>query len=121
MEDTRYLFRRNRTWCVKVSVPRALRDALGYDLRRSLNTESIDEARKSRDAVVAEFREQIRNARESLEQKRACKDPATADDKNGFPILHREDFSDVTFLLEVEAPLLARERPYPSLNWVCFE
>jgi NAD(P)H-flavin reductase len=108
MEDSRYLFRRNRTWCVKVSVPRVLRDALGYDLRRSLHTESIDAARQARDAVVAEFREQIRNAREALDHKRACKDPATADDESGFPIRRREDFSDVTFLLEVEAPLLAR-------------
>ncbi len=108
MEDSRYLFRRNQTWWVKIAVPRALRDALGYDLRRSLHTESIDEARKARDAVVTEFREQISEARESLVQSRACKEPATADDENGFLILRREDFSDVTFLLEVEASLLAR-------------
>ncbi len=108
MEDSRYLFQRNRTWWVKIAVPRALRDALGYDLRRSLHTESIDEARKARDAVVAEFREQIREARETLVQNRACKEPATTDDENGFLIVRREDFSDVTFLLEVEAPMLAR-------------
>jgi NAD(P)H-flavin reductase len=108
MEDTRYLFRRNRTWWAKVSVPRALRDTLGYDLRCSLHTQSLDQARRARDAVVLEFRQQIVAARELLEQKRACREPATADDENGFLILRREDFSDVTFLLEVEAPLLAR-------------
>ena len=108
MEDTRYLFRRNQTWWAKVSVPLALHDALGYDLRCSLHTQSVDEARKARDAVVLEFRRKIGEARESLEQKRACKEPTTADDENGFLILRREDFSDVTFLLEVEAPLMAR-------------
>lgn len=108
MEDTRYLFRRNRTWWVKVSVPKVLRDELGYDLRCSLHTESLDEARKARDVAMPEFRRRIREARASLQQTRACKEPAMADDESGFLILRREDFSDVTFLLEVEAPLLAR-------------
>jgi hypothetical protein len=36
--DTRYLFKRDKTWWVKVAVPRTLRDELGYDLRRSLHT-----------------------------------------------------------------------------------
>jgi NAD(P)H-flavin reductase len=108
MDDTRYLFQRNRTWWVKVAVPRTLRAALGYDLRRSLQTESLDEARAARDAVVAEFRQQIRDARDAQAQTHACKEPAVADDKNGFLIVAREDYSDVTFMLEVRAPLLAR-------------
>lgn len=108
MDDTRYLFQRNRTWWVKVAVPRTLRETLGYDLRRSLQTESLDEAREARDAVVAEFRQQIRDARESMQQTRACKESAIPDDENGFLILDREDLSDVTFQLEVEAPLMAR-------------
>jgi NAD(P)H-flavin reductase len=108
MDDTRYLYHRNRTWWVKIAVPRTLRETLGYDLRRSLHTESLDEAREARDAIVAEFRGQIRDARKSLQQTRACKEPAMPDDENGFLILRREDFSDVTFLLEVEAPLMAR-------------
>ena len=32
--DTKYLFKRNNTWWVKVAVPRSLRKSLGYDLRR---------------------------------------------------------------------------------------
>ena len=67
MDDTRYLYHRNRTWWVKIAVPRTLRSELGYDLRRSLHTESLDEARKARDPIVAEFRNQISDARESLE------------------------------------------------------
>jgi hypothetical protein len=39
--DTKYLFKRNNTWWVKVSVPRSLRKTLGYDLRRSLHTHDI--------------------------------------------------------------------------------
>jgi len=108
MDDTRYLFQRNRTWWVKVAVPRTLRETLGYDLRRSLHTDNLETARAARDTIVAEFREQIREARRSLEHTRACRQPALQDDRNGFLILRREDYSDVTFLLEVEAPLLAR-------------
>ncbi|MDH5622582.1 MAG: sulfide/dihydroorotate dehydrogenase-like FAD/NAD-binding protein [Gammaproteobacteria bacterium] len=108
MNDTKYLYQRNRVWYVKVAVPRTLRAALGYDLRRSLQTESLEAAKTARDAVVAEFRQQIRDARAALKQTRACKEPAVPDDRNGFLIVAREDYSDVTFMLEVKAPLLAR-------------
>ena len=57
--DTRYLFKRDKTWWVKVAVPRTLRDELGYDLRRSLQTRDLNAARKTRWAVVEEFREEI--------------------------------------------------------------
>jgi len=46
--DTRYLFKRDKTWWVKVAVPRTLRDELGYDLRRSLQTHDLEAARESR-------------------------------------------------------------------------
>ena len=108
MADTRYLFQRNRTWWAKVAVPRTLRDALGYDLRRSLKTTDLDKALLRRDAVVSELKQQIADARKGQESTRACRTPVVPDDENGFPIVRREDFSDVTFLLEVEAPLLAR-------------
>ena len=108
MQDTKYLFQRNQIWWVKVAVPRTLREVLGYDLRRSLQTADLDEARRAREPVVREFREQITAARKRQEPTRACRTPAAADDENGFPILRRENFSDVTFLLEVEAPMLAR-------------
>ncbi len=57
--DTRYLFKRDKTWWVKVAVPRTLRDELGYDLRRSLHTRDLDAARKTRWAVIEEFRDEI--------------------------------------------------------------
>lgn len=108
MKDSKYLFQRNQTWWVKVAVPRTLRDALGYDLRRSLYTRNVDDARVMRDPVVAELKKKISDARKVQLMNRACREPAVADDENGFEILIREDFSDVTFLLEVDAPLLAR-------------
>ena len=108
MADTKYLFQRNDTWWVKVAVPRVLRDTLGYDLRRSLHTKDLDEAISIRDPVVRELRQEIAEARAKAKSGRACKEPAVPDDPNGFEILRREDFSDVTFLLEVDAPLLAR-------------
>ena len=108
MKDTKYLFQRNKTWWVKVAVPSALRERLGYDLRQSLHTHRIDEARAARDKVVGELFQQINDARDGPPKSRACKEPTVPDDENGFEILAREDFSDVTFLLEVDAPLLAR-------------
>lgn len=108
MEDTKYLFRRDQNWWVKMAVPRTLRDALGYDLRRSLHTDDLDEARARRDALVPELRQEISDARARLRGSRACRESAVPDDESGFEIVTREDFSDVTFLLEVEAPLLAR-------------
>jgi NAD(P)H-flavin reductase len=108
MKDTRYLFRRNRIWWVKVAVPRTLRDALGYDLRRSLQTEDLDEARAARDEIVAGFRQQIQAARDAQQQTNACRTPAVPDSDNGFLIVDRQDYSHVTFRLDVEAPMLAR-------------
>jgi NAD(P)H-flavin reductase len=108
MQDTRYLFQRNQTWWVKVAVPRTLREQLGFDLRRSLHTRDLGEAIARRDAVVQELRTRISAAREARKPTRACRSSTVPDDENGFLILKREDFSSVTFLLEVEAPLLAR-------------
>lgn len=107
MQDTKYLFQRNQTWWVKVAVPRTLRDTLGFDLRRSLRTQDLDEAIAVRDPVVKKLRQEIQKAQESQRVGRACRDSMVPDDENGFLILRREDFSDLTFLLEVEAPLLA--------------
>ncbi len=104
MGDTSYLFKRNRIWWVKIAVPRALRDELGYDLRRSLRTSDLEVARAARDPVVAEFRRRIAETREH--RRRLCREPIDVDP--GFVITAREDFSDVTFLLEVHHPRLAR-------------
>jgi 2-oxoglutarate ferredoxin oxidoreductase subunit alpha len=61
--DTKYLFKRNNTWWVKVSVPRSLRKTLGYDLRCSLHTHDIEAAREARWAAVEEFRSKIKEVR----------------------------------------------------------
>jgi 2-oxoglutarate ferredoxin oxidoreductase subunit alpha len=54
--DTKYLFKRDNTWWVKLAVPKPLRSALGYDLRRSLHTHDIEAAREARWAAIGEFR-----------------------------------------------------------------
>ena len=61
--DTKYLFKRDKTWWVKLAVPRPLRDELGYDLRRSLHTHDIDQAREARWEVIDEFRNEIEKVR----------------------------------------------------------
>ena len=58
-DDTKYLFKRDKTWWVKLAVPRKLRNILGYDLRRSLHTDDIDVARETRWAAIDEFRGKI--------------------------------------------------------------
>jgi len=61
--DTKYLFKRDNTWWVKLAVPRPLRGALGYDLRRSLHTQDIDTAREARWEAIEEFRAEIEKIR----------------------------------------------------------
>ena len=57
--DSKYLFKRDKTWWVKLSVPRPLRPVLGYDLRRSLHTHDIEVARETRWSAIEEFRHKI--------------------------------------------------------------
>src|SRR5210317_1953099 len=61
--DTKYLFKRDKTWWVKLAVPRDLREVLGYDLRRSLHTHDLDAAREARWEAIEEFREKIDEAK----------------------------------------------------------
>jgi NAD(P)H-flavin reductase len=113
MNDTKYLFTRDQTWWVKVAVPKTLRDVLGYDLRRSLHTSDLVTARAARGQIVEEFRNEIAQAGAQLEAgggepaHRESPDPAPWASA-GFEITAREDFSDVTYLLEVHHPMLAR-------------
>ncbi|MGB5689991.1 MAG: 2-oxoacid:acceptor oxidoreductase subunit alpha [Woeseiaceae bacterium] len=62
-DDTKYLFKRDKVWWVKLAVPRPLRDALGYDLRRSLHTEDIEAARRARWEAIEEFRARFEEVR----------------------------------------------------------
>ena len=67
--DTRYLFKRYNTWWVKVAVPKTLREELGYDLRKSLQTHDLDKAQELRWQVVEQLKAKIAQAKsqESLD------------------------------------------------------
>jgi len=80
--DTQYLFKRDKTWWVKLAVPRPLREALGYDLRRSLHTHDIDTARDARWVAIEEFRSEIEKVRAEREGERADDLVAPVDDDN---------------------------------------
>jgi len=69
--DTKYLFKRNETWWVKVAVPQALREILGYDLRQSLHTHDLEQAQEARWAVADEFRTRIEKAHKETDSKSA--------------------------------------------------
>jgi sulfide dehydrogenase subunit beta len=101
--DTRYLFKRGDIWWVKIAVPPTLRCELGYDLRRSLHTRDLTEARAARDVIVPELRDEIAAARTGYDRR--CRAETAP---RPFQITRREDFSDVTFLLEIHHPRLAR-------------
>jgi len=61
-EDTKYLFKRDKTWWVKLAVPRPLRGELGFDLRRSLHTDDVEAAREARWEAIEEFRSRFEKA-----------------------------------------------------------
>ena len=42
--DTKYLYKRNNVWWVKLAVPSALRSKLGYDLRKSTGQSDVEKA-----------------------------------------------------------------------------
>lgn len=73
--DKRYLFKRHNTWWVKVAVPKEVRNKLGYDLRQSLKTHDILKAQEERWEIVKSFREQIKNARNEINQPILEKEP----------------------------------------------
>ena len=82
-EDTKYLFKRDKTWWVKLAVPRPLRGALGYDLRRSLHTDDVEAAREARWEAIGEFRskfDEIR-AEQGGESAAAVMDPVDDTDE----------------------------------------
>jgi len=62
-DDTKYLFKRDKTWWVKLAVPKPLRGELGYDLRRSLHTDDIEAARQARWEAIDEFRKKFEEVR----------------------------------------------------------
>ena len=81
--DTKYLFKRNETWWVKVAVPRTLRKILGYDLRQSLHTHDLEQARQARWPVAEKLRAKIEKAHE--EESSVSADPKAVDIKSASP------------------------------------
>ena len=75
--DSKYLFKRDKTWWVKLSVPRPLRPVLGYDLRRSLHTHDIEVARETRWSAIEEFRHKIEKI-STIQQGGAAASPAAS-------------------------------------------
>jgi 2-oxoglutarate ferredoxin oxidoreductase subunit alpha len=83
--DTKYLFKRNETWWVKVAVPRTLRKWLGYDLRKSLHTHDLEQARKARWAVAEELRAKIDKAHREQESMPLQRELKTVDSEVASP------------------------------------
>ncbi|MDH3429554.1 MAG: 2-oxoacid:acceptor oxidoreductase subunit alpha [Gammaproteobacteria bacterium] len=81
--DTKYLFKRDNTWWVKLAVPRPLRDILGYDMRRSLHTHDIEAAREARWAAIQEFRDEIEKIRAEQASQRSGTVAPLAKDQDG--------------------------------------
>jgi 2-oxoglutarate ferredoxin oxidoreductase subunit alpha len=77
--DTKYLFKRNETWWVKIAVPRSLRKTLGYDLRKSLHTHDLEEAREARWAVADKLRARIEKAHKENDRRSANQDSEMAE------------------------------------------
>ena len=76
--DTKYLFKRDKMWWVKIAVPKPLRGALGHDLRKSLHTHDLEEAREARWSVAEELRAIIENAQKEQDSKSADQDSKMA-------------------------------------------
>ena len=62
--DKKYLFKRHKTWWVKVAVPRTLRAKLGFDLRESLKTQDLEKAQKLKWKLVEKLKNKIKEAKD---------------------------------------------------------
>ncbi len=82
-DDTKYLFKRDKTWWVKLAVPRPLRGELGFDLRRSLHTDDVEAAREARWEAIEEFRSKFEEtmAQQGGDSAAAVMDPAEDSDE----------------------------------------
>ena len=73
--DKKYLFKRHKTWWVKVAVPRTLRAKLGFDLRESLKTQDLEKAQKLKWKIVEKLKNKIKEAKdESLKNRNKIND-----------------------------------------------
>ena len=57
--DTKYLYKRNNVWWVKLAVPSVLRSELGYDLRKSTGQSDLEKAIVSREKIITELKKKF--------------------------------------------------------------
>ena len=57
--DTKYLYKRNNVWWVKLAVPSALRSELGFDLRKTTGESDIEKAIVCREKIIAELKKKF--------------------------------------------------------------
>ena len=57
--DTKYLYKRNNVWWVKLAVPSALRSKLGYDLRKSTGQSDVEKAIAARENIIEELKKKF--------------------------------------------------------------
>ena len=57
--DTKYLYKRNNVWWVKLAVPSSLRSELGYDLRKSTGQSDVKKAIVARENIIEELKKKF--------------------------------------------------------------
>ncbi len=63
--DTKYLYKRNNVWWVKLAVPSVLRSELGYDLRKSTGQSDLEKAIVSREKIITELKKKFEPTQDS--------------------------------------------------------
>ena len=101
MSKNKYLYKRHNTWWVKLSVPKILRDKLGYDLRQTTGTSNLDEAILKRDQIVQEFRDVINTEKNLLENSKLSKDISGSSDVPTSEYMPKTDISDPQYFHKV--------------------
>ena len=101
MSKNKYLYKRHNTWWVKLSVPKTLREKLGYDLRQTTGTSDLDEAISKRDQIVQEFRDIINTERNLLKKSNKYNDVSNNSDVPASEYMPKTDISDPQYFHKV--------------------
>ena len=101
MSKNKYLYKRHNTWWVKLSVPKTLRDKLGYDLRQTTGTSNLDEAIIKRDQIVQEFRDIINTEKNLLEKSSLYNEVSNNSDVPVSEYMPKTDISDPQYFHKV--------------------
>ena len=101
MSKNKYLYKRHNTWWVKLSVPKTLREKLGYDLRQTTGTSDLDEAISKRDQIVQEFRDIINTEKNLLKKSSTYNDVSNNSDVPASEYMPKTDISDPQYFHKV--------------------